>query len=51
MVRELISRGQVTGIEADMWLTSLAFLKNINKDMINEIAVSQTFLEYFSNTF
>ncbi|XP_014673849.1 PREDICTED: uncharacterized protein LOC106814086 [Priapulus caudatus] len=37
MIRELISSGQVTGVEAEMWLTSLAFLKTINKNMILEI--------------
>lgn len=36
---QLLTSGQVTGIEADMWMTSLAFIQNPSKEMLAEVKV------------
>ncbi|XP_062611984.1 uncharacterized protein LOC134273790, partial [Saccostrea cucullata] len=37
MLSKMINDNDVTGIEADMWLTTLAFIPSPTKDMINEV--------------
>ncbi|KAJ8307373.1 hypothetical protein KUTeg_015457 [Tegillarca granosa] len=37
LLTELITSNEVNGIEADMWMTSLAFIQNPTKDMLKEI--------------
>lgn len=39
MMTRLISNKDVTGMEADMWLTTLSFIKDPTKDMLNEVKV------------
>lgn len=39
MMTSLINGNEVTGAEADMWMTSLAFIKNPSKDMLLELKV------------
>jgi hypothetical protein len=39
MMTSLINGNEVTGAEADMWMTSLAFIKNPTKDMLLELKV------------
>ena len=40
MIATLIGNKEVTGIEANMWLTTLAFIKDPTKDMLIEVKVS-----------
>lgn len=40
MMTSLISRKEVTGIEANLWLTTLAFIKDPTKDMLKEVKVN-----------
>lgn len=40
LMTELISDKTVTGNEADMWLTTLTFIKNPTKEMIQAVKVS-----------
>ena len=37
MIRELITSGQVTGVQAELLLTSIAFIKNPNTEMMKEL--------------
>ncbi|XP_061171948.1 uncharacterized protein LOC133181472, partial [Saccostrea echinata] len=37
MLSKMINDDEVTGIEADMWLTTLAFIPSPSKDMIREV--------------
>lgn len=39
MITELITSNTITGLEADMWLTTLSFIKNPTKDMLKEVKV------------
>lgn len=39
MMTRLISNKDVTGMEADMWLTTLSFIKDPTKDMLNDVKV------------
>jgi hypothetical protein len=39
MMTSLINGNEVTRAEADMWMTSLAFIKNPTKDMLLELKV------------
>jgi hypothetical protein len=39
MMTRLISNKDVTGMEADMWLTTLSFIKDPTKDMLNGVKV------------
>ena len=39
LIRDLVLSGDVTGMEADQWLTSLAFVAKPNADMIRELRV------------
>ena len=43
MVQLLVTK-EVTGIEADMWLTTLAFIQQPTMDMIAEVKVIPEFL-------
>ena len=43
MVQLLVTK-EVTGIEADMWLTTLAFIQQPTMDMIAEVKVISEFL-------
>ena len=40
MITQLITSKEITGLEADMWLTTLSFIKNPTKDMLKEVKVS-----------
>lgn len=40
MITRLISTKEVTGVEANLWLTTLAFIKDPTKDMLNEVKVN-----------
>ncbi|XP_056021701.1 uncharacterized protein LOC130054813 [Ostrea edulis] len=37
MLTKMINDNEVTGMEADMWLTTLAFIQSPSKDMIREV--------------
>ncbi|XP_056009974.1 uncharacterized protein LOC125679922 [Ostrea edulis] len=37
MLTKMISDNEVTGMEADMWMTTLAFIQSPSKDMIREV--------------
>lgn len=39
MLTKMITENEVTGIEADMWMTTLAFIPSPSKDMIREVMV------------
>lgn len=39
MLTKMITDNEVTGIEADMWMTTLAFIPSPSKDMIREVLV------------
>lgn len=39
MLTKMINDNEVTGMEADMWLTTLAFIQSPSKDMIREVLV------------
>lgn len=39
MLTKLIADNEVTGVEADMWMTTLAFIPSPSKDMIREVMV------------
>ena len=39
LIRDLVMNGHVTGMQADQWLTSLAFVAKPTADMIREIRV------------
>ena len=41
---QLLATKEVTGIEADMWLTTLAFIQQPTIDMIAEVKVISEFL-------
>lgn len=43
----LINGNEVTGTEADMWMTSLAFIKNPTKDMLLELKVDNCQIKSF----
>ena len=43
----LINGNEVTGAEADMWMTSLAFIKNPTKDMLLELKVDNCQIKPF----
>lgn len=40
MLTKMINDNEVTGMEADMWMTTLAFIQSPSKDMIREVLVS-----------
>jgi len=42
MMTSLINGNEVTGAEADMWMTSLAFINNPTKDMLLELKVDNS---------
>ena len=42
MLTKLIIDNEVTGLEADMWMTTLAFIPNPSKDIVKEVLVSPT---------
>ncbi|XP_069109747.1 vitellogenin-like [Argopecten irradians] len=37
MLTELINNDEITGVEADMWLTTLSFIQHPTKDMLREV--------------
>ena len=37
---QLITTGEVSGVEADMWLTTLTFVQNPSIDMLAEVKVT-----------
>lgn len=39
MMTHLINTDEVTGAEADMWMTSLSFIQHPTKDMLLELKV------------
>ena len=39
LMTKLLASKSVTGVEADMWLTSLAFIKNPDISVLNEVKV------------
>ena len=40
LTRDLITKKELKGQEADLWLSSLAFIPKPTKDMLREISVS-----------
>jgi hypothetical protein len=48
MMTSLINGNEVTGAEADMWMTSLAFIKNPTKDMLLELKVNSSIAYYYN---
>ena len=42
MMRELLTAQEVTGLEADMWLTSLAFVAVPTRDMLVQAKVDNS---------
>lgn len=39
-MRQMIRDGQITGAEVDIWLSSLAFIKNPTREMMKELKVA-----------
>jgi hypothetical protein len=39
MLTQLITNNEISGAEADMWMTSLAFIHHPTKDMLRETKV------------
>jgi len=56
---QLIVSGQVVGLEADMWMTTLSFIQKPTLDMLREVkvkvcltlVVSLSFISHISNPF
>jgi len=46
VIRSLIASHQATSKEIDVWLTSLAFIKNPTRDMMRELKVCTTTITY-----
>jgi hypothetical protein len=47
MMTRLISNKDVTGMVADMWLTTLSFIKDPTKDMLNNILIANQTCHHF----
>lgn len=40
---QLLTSGQISGIEADMWMTTLSFIQKPTLEMIAEVKVTASF--------
>lgn len=49
MLTQLLVSNEVTGVEAEMWLTTLAFIQEPTLDMLAEVKVSDIPKIHFSN--
>lgn len=43
-ITQLIQNNKITGVFAEMWLSSLAFIQHPTKEMISEISVSMIYI-------
>ena len=41
---QLLTSGQVSGLEADMWMTTLSFIQPPTIDMLSEVKVTDLFI-------